>query len=117
TNLIWCSCIALEALILLRGAFNGLFRRYPLFFAYLACVLTREVLGLLIYQFSYDSYSLFYWPADLVTILASSLVIFEIFRSATRYKPGIRRLTLTALLVVFALTLSYAATDFAHDHF
>lgn len=117
TNLIWWSCIALEGLILLRGAFSGLFRRYPLFFGYLACVLVREVVGLLIYQFSNDSYSLFYWPADLVTILASCLVIFEIFRSATRYKPGIRRLTQTALLAVFALTIAYAATDFAHDHF
>jgi len=117
TNLIWWSGIALEALILLRGAFNGLWKRYPLFFGYLVCVFAKEFVGLLTYQLSYDTYSLFYWPTDLVTILASCLVIFEIFRSATRYKPGIRRLTQTALLAVFVLTITYAATDFAHDHF
>lgn len=117
TNLIWWSGIALETLILLRGAFNGLLKRYPLFYGYLVCVLGKEVVGLLTYRLSDDTYSLFYWPADLITILASCLVIFEIFRSATRYKPGIRRLTQTALLVVFALTVTYAATDFAHDHF
>jgi hypothetical protein len=117
TNLIWVAGIALEAVILLRGAFNGLLKRYPLFFAYLACVLAREVAGLLIHQFSDAAYSMFFWPADLVTILASCLVIFEIFRSATRYKPGIRRLTQTILLAVFAVTITYAATDFAHDHF
>ena len=117
TNLIWWSGIALEAFILLRGAFNGLFKRYPLFFAYLTCVFVKEVVGLLTYQVSYDFYSLVYWPADLITILASCLVIFEIFRAATRHKPGIRRLTQSALLTVFVLTISYAATDFAHDHF
>lgn len=117
TNLIWWSGIALEALILLRGAFNGLLKRYPLFYCYLVCVLGKEVVGLLTYRLSYDTYSLFYWPTDLITILASCLVIFEIFRSATRYKPGIRRLAQTALLAVFVLTITYAATDFAHDHF
>lgn len=117
TTLIWCSAIVLEGFLLWRGTSNGLLKRYPLFFTYLACVLAREAFGLLIYQFSYDAYSLFYWPADLVTILASCLVIFEIFRSATRHKPGIRRLTQTALLAVFLLTITYAATDFAHDHF
>lgn len=117
TNLVWWSGIALEALILLRGALNGLFKRYPLFYAYLACVLVKEIVGLLTYQVSYGLYSLVYWPADLVTILASCLVIFEIFRSATRHKPGIRRLTQSVLLTVFVLTITYALTDFAHDHF
>jgi hypothetical protein len=116
TILIWSSSIALETVILLRGAFNGLLKRYLLFFTYLACVLVKEIVGLLIYQFANDSYSVSYWPAELITILASSLVILEIFKSATRHKPGIRRLTQTALLAVFAFTLSYAATDFAHDH-
>jgi hypothetical protein len=53
-----------------------------------------------------------YWPTELATILASYAVIIEIFRWSTRHKPGIRRLTQNALLIVFTLTLAYAASDF-----
>jgi hypothetical protein len=116
-NLIWWSAIALEAVILLRGRTVGLLKKYPLFYAYIACVLVKEIIGLLTSQLAPNSYESVYWPTELATILASYAVIIEIFRWSTRHKPGIRRLTQNALLIVFTLTLAYAASDFVHGGF
>lgn len=117
TNFIWWSSIAIEVAILLRGAHTGLLKKYPLFHGYVACVLGKEIIGVLTNAFKYDWYEPSYWPAELITILASYAVIFEIFRVATRYNPGVRRLTRNSLLIVFALAASFAASDFAHGGF
>lgn len=117
TNLIWWSAIALEAVLLLRGTQAGLLRRYPLFYSYIGCVLGKEIIGLLTWEFAPSFYERLYWPTELVTIVASYAVIIEIFRWATRHKPGMRRLTRNALLIVFALTAAYAGSDLAHGGF
>ncbi len=116
TTIIWWSAIALEALILLRCYQNGLLKKYPLFCGYIACVLVKESVGVATYH-SYNLYQSLFWPLDAVTILASCAIIFEIFRSSTRHKPGIRRFTRNVLLVAFAITISYAGADFLHDRF
>jgi hypothetical protein len=116
-NFIWCTAIALEVVILLRGALTGLLKKYPLFFTYIACVLLKEIIGLLTRAWAPKLYEPLYWPADLATILASYAVIVEIFRWSTRHKPGIRRLTQRALLTVFALTVALAASNFVHGKF
>src|ERR1700687_2923012 len=111
-QVIWWSAITFEVVILWRGALSGLLRKYPLFYSYIGCVLAKEIIGQLTYKFARDLYEPTYWPAELATILASYAVIIEIFRWSTRHKPGIRRLTQNALLIVFTLTLAYAASDF-----
>ena len=116
-NFIWCTAIALEVVILLRGALTGLLKKYPLFFTYIACVLLKEIIGLLTRAWAPKLYEPLYWPADLATILASYAVIVEIFRWSTHHKPGIRRLTQRALLTVFALTVAFAASNFVHGKF
>ena len=116
-NFIWWTAIALEVVILLRGARTGLLKRYPLFFTYIGCVLLAEIIGLLTNALAPQSYELLFWPADLATILASYAVMIEIFRWSTRHKPGIRRLTQRALLTAFALTVAYAAFNFVHGKF
>jgi hypothetical protein len=115
-TLVWWTGIAFEAVILLRCSRNGLLKRYPLFFGYVACVLIKDLIGVATYH-SYELYQSLYWPLEAVTILASCAIIFEIFRWSTRHKPGIRRLAQNALLIVFAITIAYAAVDFLHDHF
>ena len=116
-NLIWWAGIALESAILLRGAQTGLLRKYPLFSAYIGCVLAKELIGLFTYQFARDLYVPLYWPTELATIVASYAVIIEIFRWATRHKPGLRRLAQNVLLIVFCLTVAYAGSDFSHGRF
>jgi hypothetical protein len=116
-NFIWLTAIALEVVILLRGALTGLLKRYPLFFTYIACVLLKEIIGLLTRAWAPKLYEPLYWPADLAAILASYAVMVEIFRWSTRHKPGIRRLTQRALLTVFALTVAFAASNFVHGKF
>lgn len=116
-NFIWWTAIALEAVILFRGALTGLLKKYPLFFAYIGCVLLAEIIGLLTNALAPKLYEPLYWPADLATILASYAVMVEIFRWSTRHKPGIRRLTQRALLTVFALTAGYAASIFVLGKF
>jgi hypothetical protein len=116
-NFIWWTAIALEVVILFRSALTGLLKKYPLFFTYIACVLLKEIIGLLTRAWAPKLYEPLYWPADLATILASYAVIVEIFRWSTRHKPGIRRLTQRALLTVFALTVAFAASNFVHGKF
>jgi hypothetical protein len=116
-NFIWWTAIALEIVILFRSALTGLLKKYPLFFTYIACVLLKEIIGLLTRAWAPKLYEPLYWPADLATILASYAVIVEIFRWSTRHKPGIRRLTQRALLTVFALTVAFAASNFVHGKF
>lgn len=116
-NFIWWTAIALEVVILLRGALTGLLKKYPLFFTYIGCVLLTEIIGLLTRAWVPKLYEPLYWPADLATILASYGVMVEIFRWSTRHKPGIRRLTQRALLTVFALTVAFAASNFVHGKF
>jgi len=116
-NFIWWTAIALEIVILFRGALTGLLKKYPLFFTYIGCVLLKEIIGLLTNALAPKVYAPLYWPADLATILASYAVMVEIFRWSTRHKPGIRRLTQRALLTVFALTVAYAASNFVYGKF
>src|SRR5713226_5889202 len=116
-NFIWWTAIALEVVILFRSALTGLLKKYPLFFTYIGCVLLTEIIGLLTNALAPKLYERLYWPADLATILASYAVMVEIFRWSTRHKPGIRRLTQSALLTVFALTIGYAASNIVHGTF
>jgi hypothetical protein len=117
TYLIWWTAIAFEAILLFRGIWTRLLRKYPLFYGYIGWVLATDLIGLLTYHVAPDLYVPLYWPSEFVTIVASYAVIVEIFRWSTRHKPGIRRLTQKVLLTVFALTVAYAFSDFAHGGF
>lgn len=117
TNLIWWSAIALEAAVLFRGLRQGLLKKYLLFYAYVGCVLLIEVLRFCSYRFTPNFYPAFYWHSELVTIVASYAVVFEIFRQALRYHPGVARPAQKLLLVVFVIALTYAASDLLHGGF
>jgi hypothetical protein len=114
TKLIWWSGVALDAAILSRGCWTGLLRRFPLFYTYIGCVVVKEIIGLLSYQWAPRFYEPLYWPAELATVLASYAVIIEIFRQVLKHNPGTARLTQNVLLVVFAFMLAYASSDLLH---
>jgi hypothetical protein len=111
TNLIWWSGVALDVAILLRGGWTGLFRKYPLFYVYICCVVVKEVIGLLAYELAPGLYAPLYWPTELATVLASYAVIVEIFRQVLKHNPGAARLVQNLLLLLFAFMLVYASFD------
>jgi len=117
TNLIWLSAIALETTVLFRGLRAALLKKYPLFYSYIGCVLLIELLRVCCYKVSPNFYPVFYWHTELVTIAASYAVIFEIFRQALRYNPGVARVAQELLLVVFVVAFTYAASDLLHGGF
>jgi hypothetical protein len=112
--LIWWSCVSIEVILLVRGALGGLLRKYPFFYAYIGCVLLREIVGLLSYRFGADVYAGLYWPGELVTITASYAVIVEIFRQSLNRNAVVARIAQSLLIAVFAGALIYAASDLLH---
>jgi hypothetical protein len=117
TNLIWWNAIALETVILFRGLRTALLKKYPLFYAYVGCVLLTEILRFYSYRFTPNSFPAFYWNSELVLIVASYAVICEIFRQALRHSTGVARRSERLLLVVFVVALTYAASDLLHGGF
>ena len=108
-SLIQWSGVSLEVVILLRGVLTGLLREYPLFHAYIGCVLLKEIIGILSLQFAPGFYEPLYWPAELATILASYAVIIEIFRQTFRRSP--ERLAQNLLRIMLFFTPIYTAFD------
>ena len=114
TNIIWWSGVALDVAILSRGGWTGRLRKFPLFYTYIGCVVVKEIIGLLSYEWAPRFYEPLYWPAELATVLASYAVIIEIFRQVLKHNPGAARLTQNLLLMVFAFMLLYASSDLLH---
>lgn len=110
SSFVWSLSIALELALLTRG-FAGLVRKYALFYAYIGCVLAKDLTCLICYTFAPNLYAKVFWPTELITIVASFAVIIEIFRGSVRHNPGIVRFTQTFLVIAFALTTFYVLVD------
>lgn len=117
TTLIWSIAIGLEAVILFRGLKERLPKRYLFFYYYIASLLLIEVLRFFCYRLTPNFYGAFYWHTELVRIVASYAVIFEIFKRALRHNPGVSHIAQKWLAVIFALAFSYAASDLVHGGF
>ncbi len=76
-----------------------------------------ELLRFSCYEFTSNFYQAFYWHTELVTIVTSYAIVFEIFRGSLRHNPAVARLAQTLLLVVFVLTGTYVASDLLHGGF
>lgn len=113
TNLNWFACIALESALLMRGGVTGAIRKFPLFYVYIACVLAKEIAGVVSYALLPKTYATVYWPTELATIMASFAVLVEIFRRSVRRNPGILRFSQTFLLFAFWLTTVYVCVGFS----
>ena len=117
TTLVWLIAIALEAGILFRGFKTGLQKRYPFLYAYIGSLLLIEILRFFCFRLTPNLYSSFYWQTELVRIVASYGVVFEIFRRALRNNRGVAHITKQLLQIVFVVALSYAASDLIHGGF
>jgi hypothetical protein len=116
TNLVWSSAVVLEVTVLFRGWKAGLLGKYSYFYACIAWFLLRDALCFWAYRQSLELYRTIYWDTNLVTIAASFGICFKIFRDALRHSPGVARAMQKLLLVVFVITLTYAASDLLHFH-
>jgi hypothetical protein len=113
TNLVWWTGIALELALITRGTLAGLFGTYPLFYAYIASVLIKDLLALVCYTLAPTMYAAVYWPTELATIVASFGVLIEIFRRSVRHSPGLVRFSQGFLLMAFGLTTVYVSAGVA----
>lgn len=117
SDLIWSVSILLESALLIRSTQTGLYRRYPLFYAYISCVLLKDPLAFGYYRFAPNLYPGFYWYSELVITVVSFAVLIEVFQRSVRHNPGVMRFSQTFLVFAFGLTAAYASADFAHHGF
>jgi hypothetical protein len=114
TNLLWGAGIAVEIVVLFRGVYTALIRKYPWFYAYIGCILSTEILRFYCYQFAPSYYRTFFWNTELLTVAASYGVLIDVFRASLKGHAGMARLVQKSLLIVFVAAASYAATDLLH---
>src|SRR5258708_32275657 len=121
SNLIWAAAIALEITLLMRGVKGRLVKLYPLFYGYIACVLTIDVLRFVCYKFDPIFYTNLYWYSEFLAILASCAVVFEIYKCSFKNHVRVARLAqgllVLSLLVAFSDSAAYPRYDAFQSRF
>lgn len=105
-DLVWFACIGLEALILICGVRAKLWRKLPLFYAYIACVLVKDLLSIPIYDRAPSLYSSFYWGMALLLAVISYGVLVEIYNQLLRRYPGVANFLRISLVIVFSVIIA-----------
>jgi hypothetical protein len=100
--LIWFIGTALELTLVTRGVQRGLFRRYPVFYSYLAFVVLADIL-LFATNPNGRRYLYLYWINEFLGLLLGCLVFFEFYRIALRAYPGTARMARALLFVLFSI--------------
>jgi hypothetical protein len=102
---IWLVGIALELVLLVRGVQQGLLRRYPIFYSYLAFVVLTDIL-LFAIRPERPSYLYVYWTTEFLGLLVGCLVFLELYRVALAPYPGTARLARASLVVLFLVAIT-----------
>jgi hypothetical protein len=102
---IWLVGIALELLLVVRGVQQGLFRRYPIFYSYIAYVFVTDIL-LFAIKSRESSYLYVYWIFEFLGLLFGCLVFFELYRVALKPYPGVARIARALLGILFVIGLA-----------
>src|SRR5260370_12419867 len=112
SNLSWAAAIALEIIMSMRGVKGRLVKLYPLFYGYIACVLTIDVLRCVCYKFDPIFYTNLYWYSEFLASLASYAVVFEIYKCSFKNHARAARLArgLLDLTLLVAVARSAANT-------
>jgi len=101
SQIVWGTCIGLEALILLRAAKTREFPRFPIFYSYVAFVLLVDLTAIPLFRLSHNVYFLFYWMTAFLKAILGYGVIVEIISLSLKNYPGVARLARTLLMFVF----------------
>jgi len=106
TQVVWWATIALETLLLVRSAQQRLARKFPIFYFYLACVLSVDLLRFYCYKLQPSFYQKFYWYTEFLSVVIGYGVILEIYKRSLENHPGVARLAQKVLLLVLLVTLA-----------
>ena len=107
--------IALEILLLIRAFRGRLSVHYPVFYAYIAFVLSQSLLRFFVYQWEPRLYSPVYWVTEFLGVIAGCAVMFEICRVSLAAYPGTARLARNLLAIGFVLACTNAAVAASND--
>jgi hypothetical protein len=107
---IWLVGLLLEAAILMQSLRSGLFRRFPVFYTYLFCVLVSSA-GMWFVQKEPWPYFLIYWISQPVMIFLGYGVVLEIMHHALIHYPGAERFARVSGFLVFAILFSALAAS------
>jgi hypothetical protein len=106
TLIVWLACVDLECVLLVRAWVSEWFRKYPFFFAYLACVFIQDVFFLAVYLFNFRYYTPLYWYAEFFSLLIGCGVSWEIFRLVLGRYPGAGRMARNVLLFALIMVIT-----------
>src|SRR5690348_402960 len=117
-ELVWSLCIATEAALLVRATRTGMFKRFPVFFLYVACVLAKDLLSIPIYSHLPSVYAAFYYTAELILAAIGFGILVEIYRRSLKHYPGVARFftvffAVVFLAVIIAVSVGSSASSFA----
>ena len=107
TLALWWTGLALELLILVRAAWNGVLRQYPFFGAYLFCVWLGSLSSYLVYRKWPAHYAGWFWTFEFAGVLAGYCVMLEIFEKGLGAYPGPRKISRNGALVVFCAIVAF----------
>ena len=106
-QIIWWGGTAVEIMLLVRGAYTGLFRRYSSFYCYLGFVLAQSLVRYVVFHGWPDSYAYFYWSTEILSVLIGCAVVFEIYRVGLEAYPGTARIARLLLFLLFAAAILF----------
>src|SRR5271168_4550368 len=98
---IWWLNMALEAVVLIRGARGRWASRYPVFYAYLLFVLLQSLLRFYFYQCGSPLFPYVYWCTEFLAVLVGCAVTFEIYKAGLLAFPGTARMARNILCIIF----------------
>jgi hypothetical protein len=104
---IWWGSITLEVLLLVRGSWEKLAFRYPVFYTYISFVLAQDILLFAVYRNRQINPAV-YWTAEFLSLIVGCVVVFEIYRVGLAPYPGVARMTRSVLAFGFAFALAKA---------
>jgi hypothetical protein len=102
---IWVAAIFLEGLLVFRSWHTRLRSAYPLFFWYLAFVLTQDILRYFVAHFYPLIYPGIYWSTEFMGVLAGCAMVLEFHWMGLAQFPGVAKLARFAVILVFLLTV------------
>jgi hypothetical protein len=111
SQMIWWVSMALEILLLARGLWAGLLRRYPVFYSYILFVLLQDFVRLFAHTRTQRTYEITYWVTEFLGIAMGCFVVLEIYRVALAAYPGTARMARNVLFFLFLVALGAAAAN------
>lgn len=98
----------LDLVILSRALRTNLLGKYPVFYTYIACVFTFDVIRAALYHLGSPlAFKNFYWETQFVSLVVGYGVILEVIRKALGPYAGAERFARIAVLAVFAAVFSF----------